>query len=303
MNLSKIGSKNTYHKCIKELHTAKYIYYQPSPSKFLPVRISVIRLDVQEEPPARYKQLDLFGKENSDPMCPNNGTDGVPLLTVTCTDFDTGTVPKMGRNIKPNFKEDKTVSDTPTKNFYKNAKCTNKITGQPGVPNLVLTSKEVEEFFISANYPITEAQKFFLYNKGRGWMLRDKVPIKDWQALAHKWMLGIGKTNTKKKQTDATGSDAEELFRQFSTGQKIFNLITAEHFQQLQLELTESIMQEAWKERINQLTGTNQHSLNQIWDAYLQGNENNELIQKDQPNLINLAKRIAVLKHFQNAHN
>lgn len=62
-------------------------------------------------------------------------------------------------------------------------------------------------------------------------------------------------------------------------------------------------MQEAWKERINQLTGTNQHSLNQIWDAYLKGDENNELIQKDKPNLINLGKRIAVLKHFQNAHN
>ena len=43
MNLSKIGSKNTYHKCIKELHDAKYIYYHPSPSKFLPVRsVSVV---------------------------------------------------------------------------------------------------------------------------------------------------------------------------------------------------------------------------------------------------------------------
>jgi hypothetical protein len=58
-------------------------------------------------------------------------------------------------------------------------------------------------------------------------------------------------------------------------------------------------MQDAWKERINQLTGTNQHSLNQLWDAYLHGNEKNELIIKDKPNLINLAKRIAVFNHFK----
>lgn len=268
MNLSKIGFKNTYHKCIKELHEAKYIYYQPSPSRFLPVRISVIRLDLLAEEPTRYKQLDLFNSENTST---DIDTGGVPNLTATSTDIDTVPVPNLGHD-----------------------------TERSGI---ILTQSEVEEFFISANYPVTEAHKFFLYNKGRGWMLRDKVPIKDWQALAHKWMLGIGKTNSKKGQSTQTNPDAEELYKRFMAGQKIFTLITAEHFQQLQLELTEPIMQEAWNERINQLTGTNQHSLNQIWDAYLQGNENNELIQKDKPNLINLAKRIAVLKHFKNARN
>ncbi|MBK7433508.1 MAG: hypothetical protein IPI66_06080 [Chitinophagaceae bacterium] len=58
-------------------------------------------------------------------------------------------------------------------------------------------------------------------------------------------------------------------------------------------------MQNALAERIDQLTGTNQYSLGQLWDAYLQGNENNELVVKDKPNIISLAKRIAVLKHFQ----
>ena len=60
MNLSKIGSKNTYHKCIKELHEARYIYYHPSPSKFLPVKVSIGRLDIQEERVSRYKQLGRF---------------------------------------------------------------------------------------------------------------------------------------------------------------------------------------------------------------------------------------------------
>ena len=63
--------------------------------------------------------------------------------------------------------------------------------------------------------------------------------------------------------------------------------------------LSEETMQNALAERIDQLTGTNQYSLGQLWDAYLQGNEKNELVVKDKPNLIALAKRIAVLKHFQ----
>ena len=81
MQLSKIGSKNTYHKCIKQLHEAKYIYCHPAVNRFHLVRISVIPLDKQEELPNRYKQLDLFS-----------------------TDFDTGTVPNVGQNIKPNNK-------------------------------------------------------------------------------------------------------------------------------------------------------------------------------------------------------
>jgi hypothetical protein len=341
MKLSKIGSKNTYHKCIRELHEAKYIYYHPSPSKFLPVKVSIGRLDIEEEPSSRYKQLDIFNTSeqqslNPTPMiptelspplrgedlgggfgelcpafpCPKFDTDSVPYLTATCTDFDTGTVPKMGHIIKLNFLKDKTVSNTPTKIFNKNENPKNETSSAAGVPNsvhkaepmlsaIMPTLDKVEEFFKSANYPVSEAAKFFYYNQGRGWMLRDKVPIKDWQSLAHKWMLGIGKTNEEKKQSPETGPASDDLLKRFLQGHKVFNLITVEHFQQLQLQLTETVMQDARKERINQLTGTNRHSMNQLWDAYLNGNEQNELLKKDKSNLVNLAKRIAVFHHFK----
>jgi hypothetical protein len=49
MALSKIGSKNTYHRCIKELHQAGYIHYNPPLSKFQPVKLSVSRLDPKDE--------------------------------------------------------------------------------------------------------------------------------------------------------------------------------------------------------------------------------------------------------------
>ena len=322
MQLSKIGSKNTYHKCVKELHEAKYIYYHPTKSKFLPVRFSLIRLDLPAEKPTRYKQLDLFNSETTPDPSTDIDTVSVPILTDASTEIDTGTVPKMGRYIKPNFKKDKTVSYTPSENFYKAENPRTNQTAPAAVPisghsaersrsmsagntersRSMPSMNEVETFFTDNNYPATEAQKFFLYNKGRGWMLRDKVPVKDWQALAHKWILNEGRQAGKKDKI-ASLPTADELYQRFSRGEKIFGLIAADHFQELSLQVTETELHEAWQERINQLTNVNNYTVTQLLQAYLAGNKENELITKDEPNLIALAKRIAVIKHLQKRLN
>src|ERR1035437_85616 len=57
MRLSKIGSKNTYHKCLKELHQAKYIFCHPGYSKYQPLKISIVRLDLDS---GNLNQLGLF---------------------------------------------------------------------------------------------------------------------------------------------------------------------------------------------------------------------------------------------------
>ena len=178
---------------------------------------------------------------------------------------------------------------------------------------------EVEEFFKSTNYPDNEAKKFFNHYKAIGWKIKGITPIEDWQAAAHKWMINAkqwdrepsyeansfpygGKVGMGAGGRPGSGGEVKDLkylYERFLEGQQVFKFILPEHFTQLNLELTEETMQDAWAERINQLTGTNQHSLNQLWDAYLGGNKENPLIQNDKPNLINLAKRIAVMKHFQ----
>lgn len=318
MQLSKIGSKNTYHKCIKELHQAQYIHYHPPASKFQPVRISMIRLDIKQEV-TNYKQLDLFGSINRDAlneksMSPteaslplsggdlegglstNNGTDSVPHLTATSTDFDTGTVPNMGQYIKPNNKQENSVAKTPIEIFKRNRKISEKVNELGHVPKSVPVLSEVVAFFLENNYPGEEAQKFFHYNNGKHWMLTDKMPIKNWQSIAHKWMLNP------KKQTSIQpdpARDIQYLYDTFLEGKKIFHLITPVHFTQLKLELSDETMQQARQERINEVTGTNQHSINLIWEAYLTNDPNNQFVLKDKPNLIALAKRIEVQKHFQ----
>ena len=41
MQISKIGSKSTYHKCMQELHRKKYIIYEPSCN---PLKGSIVRM-------------------------------------------------------------------------------------------------------------------------------------------------------------------------------------------------------------------------------------------------------------------
>jgi hypothetical protein len=76
-----------------------------------------------------------------------------------------------------------------------------------------------------------------------------------------------------------------------------------EHFKQLNLELNDELLQYARQKRINQVSGTNQHSLTELWQAYLTGDPNNELVLKDKSNLIGLAKKLAVINHFHKLKN
>ncbi|MCG2611837.1 hypothetical protein LZZ90_10005 [Flavobacterium sp. SM15] len=45
MQISKIGSKSTYHKCMQELHNKEYLIYQPSYSPLKGSSVQMIQLD------------------------------------------------------------------------------------------------------------------------------------------------------------------------------------------------------------------------------------------------------------------
>jgi len=316
MQLSKIGSKNTYHKCLKELHLAHYIIYHTKISKYQPVKISILRLDMRQETTA-YKQLEIFNADHPSPTteepgvrCPKNGTTSVPILTFACPKYELLPVPFLGHLIKHiNF--NKTGKEAPAQNFLKNPG--EKEAGkQPArVPNLghstertaIPTLSEVEKLFKTRDYPSTEAKKFFSHYKAIGWKIQGVAPIEDWMALAEKWMENAKQWASKTKSAKPVKQEDERtlkyLYERFLEGQHVFKFLLSEHFDQLHLQLTETDMTEARKERINQVSGTNQFSLNELWKAYLTSDPQNELLKKDEPNLIALAKRMAVLKHFK----
>ena len=307
MQLSKL-SKNTYHKSIKELHEAKYIYYHPAASKFQVVRISIIRLDTEEQSNTKYQQLDLFSSYSPPSGGVGGGgrkieTDSVANLSPTSPNIETVPVANLGHLINQTNKQER---KTPSQEiFKKNKKIQEEVNDMAGVSNLGhITLGEVEVYFDNNNYPGEEAKKFFNHYKALGWKIQGKTPIEDWKALVEKWMMNAKKwnSNSDKPTSSAKGDvlqDIQYLYEFFLEGKQISKQILAEYFDYLQLQLTEEIKQQAWQKRINQLTGSNENSITILWQAYVTNNPDEPLIKKDKPYLISLAKRIAVLSHFQ----
>lgn len=241
MRLSKIGSKNTYHKCIKELHSYRYIIYHSGMVKYQHVKVSMLLLEGKAEAKESI-QPDLFdskemvtagntptfldtctGTGNGTLPCINNGTARVPFLTAACTGNDTVPVPLLGHNIKQTpingkpvvvkTEEKTTTTIFENKIDFGNTMAKTKSMNGAEKPNqqappvpigpvtlfseinasapppAVADLSQVEIYFRENGFSIPEAQKFFNYNQGRGWMLNGTLPVKDWQALAQKWML------------------------------------------------------------------------------------------------------------------
>ena len=175
----------------------------------------------------------------------------------------------------------------------------------------ISSQSDVELFFKDNNYPKEEAIKFYNHYKALGWKIQGKTPIEDWKPLVEKWMQNAKKWNISpsgggvRHSADGGGKekDLQYLYDSFLEGKNIFQYILPEHFDQLKLKLNDELMQYARQQRINQVSGTNQHSMDQLWQAYLTGDPNNELVLKDKPNLISLAKRLAVINHFHHLKN
>jgi hypothetical protein len=213
MRMSKLGSKNTYSRCIRQLHAAGYIRYYPGLNRGLPARVNIRRLDLLIDAGGEA-QGTLFTGNDAHPSCTEKEPAPVPEVTDGSTETGTGVVPEPVHIIKHiNSKQVNSVLNTPTKNQLHHEEKTTTKNG-PGpesklVPGIMAPTQalpaagekqkkpgppylQVECFFLENTYPKKEALKFWLYNEGRGWQLAEGQPIHQWQPLAHKWMLGTG---------------------------------------------------------------------------------------------------------------
>lgn len=166
MQLSKVRSKDTYHKYIRELHEAGYIHCYPSVIRGYPPEVSVPRLDLLYDKHSTA-QADLFTSVDNDAEPAENGTEPVPDTDAGSPENGTEAVLKPGHIYKQtNSKPETFVLETPT-------------------------LMEVSLFFKENNYPVLEAKKFWYYNESKHWLLADGQLIRQWEPLAHKWMLSV----------------------------------------------------------------------------------------------------------------
>ena len=223
MRISKISSKATYHKCLKNLHSLGYINYQPSYNPFRGSHVILFNFsdDLKPVPKSERKPKNelLFEQVNEQ------------ALNKSCTSSETGTeqavVPSINNINNTNLLNDKNISnlEKQAKNFEEinNSNLENEnekekklrekkksVSDSPtpieinhkigGIEEFVtssavekLTIEEVKTYFQENNFPEQEAQKFFNYFKSVGWLVGGKTPMVDWQAAAQNWMINAPK--------------------------------------------------------------------------------------------------------------
>ena len=198
MRISKISSKATYHKCLKNLHSLGYINYEPSCNPFKGSHVILFNFSEDLKPLPKSER-----KPKNEPL---NELVSEQALNKPCTSSETGTeqavVPSINYINNTNILNNKNVSNLEklTKNFeeinnldLKNENSKEEKSSAKKEEKLQPSIEEVKTYFQENNFPEQEAQKFFNYFKSVGWLVGGKTPMVDWQAAAQNWMINAPK--------------------------------------------------------------------------------------------------------------
>ena len=172
MKMSKIGSVNTYVKCLKELHQWNYIKYEPSYNKY---KGSIVY---------------LYTYDNSS----DNGSDMEVIPYINNTNILN----------KTNFEEqaqnfDLNNSDMNTKEEKEKLR-EKKKSDEVKIENSIPPPFEyLKIYFDEKGFPSIEAEKFYNYYQSNGWLVGGRTKMKDWKAAARNWILNIPKFSPKLK--------------------------------------------------------------------------------------------------------
>lgn len=191
MRACRIGSVNTYIRCMKEMHEWKYFQYLPS---YNPLKGSKVHMFNFDNANNKTKNNDTaisadnsFKKTTKKAPAKTNETQLRPSINNTNkknkTNHENTTPPKRRKNDLKN-------SSKPVKQKRKSGQTSSARAAHPGL-------RQIENHFRRKNFPIVEAQKFFNYYQSNGWMV-GKSPMKNWQAAADNWMLKSEQFSTTK---------------------------------------------------------------------------------------------------------
>lgn len=198
MRISKISSKATYHKCLKNLHSLGYINYEPSYNPFKGSHVILFNFSEDLKPLPKSER-----KPKNEPLIELVSEQA---LNKSYTSSETGTeqavVPSINYINNTNILNDKNVSNLEkhTKNFeeinnsnLENENSKEEKSSAKKEEKLHPLIEEVKTYFQENNFPEQEAQKFFNYFKSVGWLVGGKTPMVDWQAAAQNWMINAPK--------------------------------------------------------------------------------------------------------------
>ncbi len=198
MRISKISSKATYHKCLKNLHSLGYINYEPSYNPFKGSHVILFNFS-EDLKPASKSERKLKNEPLIEPVSEQ-------ALNKSCTSSETSTeqavVPSINYINKTNISNDKNVANLneqakkiEDKNNIqlKNQNSKEEKSSAKKEEKIQPTIDEIKTYFQENNFPEQEAQKFFNYFSSVGWLVGGKTPMINWQAAAQNWMSNAPK--------------------------------------------------------------------------------------------------------------
>jgi hypothetical protein len=205
MRISKICSKATYHKCMRELNDKGYIKYEPSYNPFKGSMVILFNFS-EDLKPALKKDIpsskilpvieQVVNKQKTSSETSAEHAVGI-FYKHTINNTNSSNDVNLGEHEKKieNKELINEVKETILEDDFENSKEKKLREKKKGFiePNL----DEVKYFFQQNNFPELEAQKFFNYFSSIGWLVGGKTPMTDWQAAAQNWMLNAENFNTK----------------------------------------------------------------------------------------------------------
>src|SRR5690554_1182836 len=227
MRISKIASKATYHKCLKNLHSLGYIDYQPSFNPFKGSQVFMLNFSEDLKPvskQAKTKNEPFFEPPDEQVLnksCTSNETSSEQALVPSINYINNTNISNdlnLGEQTQKVIAKNEAISQKENQNLKNvDEEEERKSSAKKKEKNEAPIIQEVEIYFQEQNYPELEAQKFFNYFSSNGWLVGGKTKMIDWQAAARNWMLNTKKFNRygdpedrAKHLNTATGKDYSE---------------------------------------------------------------------------------------------
>ena len=220
MRISKISSKATYHKCLKNLHSLGYINYEPSYNPFKGSHVYLFNFSEDLKPLAKSerkpKNEPLFEQVNEQALnksCTSDETSSEQVLvpyinnTNNTNNLNIENVSNWNEQAK-NFEEinkfqlknENLEKEKSSAKKEKDESCHTEPVEVHRTQRSNPVIHEINSYFQENNFPEQEGQKFFNYFKSVGWLVGGKTPMVDWKAAAQNWMLNANKFSTNEQQ-------------------------------------------------------------------------------------------------------
>ena len=173
MSLSKIGSANTYTRCLKQLNDWNYIKYIPSKSRFVSSKVHMYRFDTTPD-----TTCDNTPDNSSDTSPDNTSVHLVrPFLN------NTKHKENNSKQYKTRGKQKDESSSSPPSSSSKNKSTKKK---KRFIPPIL---EETKAFFQEQKSTTQNAEMFQNHFESNGWLVGGKTKMKDWKAAARNWIM------------------------------------------------------------------------------------------------------------------